>query len=117
MRTAGASPGRCGRSARRRDVPTNGTARWPPPSHPRTKEHAMPRGKEHHYELRVTWTGGAAGGTTDYKTYSREYRADFPGKPSIAGSSDPAFHADPDLHHPEDKIGTTSWREREWQYG
>src|SRR3546814_68413 len=64
----------------------------------------MPRGKEHHYELRVTWTGGAAGGTTDYKTYSREYRADFPGKPSIAGSSDPAFHGDPDLHNPEDML-------------
>src|SRR3546814_13548429 len=64
----------------------------------------MPNGKEHHDELRVTWTGAAAGGTTDYKTYSREYRADFPGKPSITGSSDPAFRGEPGLHNPEDML-------------
>src|SRR3546814_7569952 len=64
----------------------------------------MPRGKDHHYEMQVTWTGAAAGGTTDYKTYSREYRADFPGKPSITGSSDPAFRGDPGLHNPEDML-------------
>jgi organic hydroperoxide reductase OsmC/OhrA len=64
----------------------------------------MPRGREHHYELRVTWTGAAAGGTRDYKSYSREYRADFPGKPSITGSSDPAFRGDPNLHNPEDML-------------
>jgi hypothetical protein len=34
----------------------------------------MPRGKDHHYAVRVTWTGAEAGGTRDYKTYSREYR-------------------------------------------
>ena len=64
----------------------------------------MPRGREHHYELQVTWTGAAAGGTRDYKTYSREYRADFPGKPSITGSSDPAFRGDPKLHNPEEML-------------
>jgi len=64
----------------------------------------MPRGKEHHYEMQVTWTGAAAGGTRDYKTYSREYRADLPGKPSITGSSDPAFRGDPNLHNPEDML-------------
>jgi len=64
----------------------------------------MPRGKEHHYAVRVTWTGAAAGGTRDYKTYSREFRADFDGKPSITGSADPAFRGDPALHNPEDLL-------------
>lgn len=64
----------------------------------------MPRGKEHHYQVQVTWTGAAAGGTVDYKSYLREYRADFPGKPSITGSSDPAFRGDPNLHNPEDML-------------
>ena len=64
----------------------------------------MPRGRQHHYELQVTWTGAAAGGTRDYKTYSREYRVDFPGKPSITGSSDPAFRGDPGLHNPEEML-------------
>ena len=64
----------------------------------------MPRGKEHHYEMQVTWTGAAAGGTRDYKTYSREYRADFPGKPSVTGSADAAFRGDPNLHNPEDML-------------
>jgi len=64
----------------------------------------MPRGKDHHYQVTVTWTGAVAGGTRDYKSYSREYRADFPGKPSITGSSDPAFRGDPKLHNPEDML-------------
>lgn len=64
----------------------------------------MPRGKAHHYAVRLTWTGAAAGGTRDYKTYSREYRADFDGKPSITGSADPAFKGDPALHNPEDML-------------
>jgi organic hydroperoxide reductase OsmC/OhrA len=64
----------------------------------------MPRGKEHHYEMQVTWTGAAVGGTRDYKTYSREYRADFPGKPSVTGSADAAFRGDPNLHNPEDML-------------
>lgn len=64
----------------------------------------MPRGKEHRYETHVTWTGAAAGGTRTYQGYSREYRADFPGKPSITGSADAAFRGDPALHNPEDML-------------
>jgi organic hydroperoxide reductase OsmC/OhrA len=54
--------------------------------------------------MQVTWTGAAVGGTRDYKTYSREYRADFPGKPSVTGSADAAFRGDPNLHNPEDML-------------
>lgn len=64
----------------------------------------MPRGQDHHYEIQVTWTGAAAGGTRDYKTYSRAFRADFKDKPSIAGSADAAFRGDPALHNPEDML-------------
>jgi organic hydroperoxide reductase OsmC/OhrA len=64
----------------------------------------MPRGKEHRYEAHVAWTGAAAGGTKTYQGYSREYRADFPGKPSITGSADAAFRGDPALHNPEDML-------------
>jgi len=64
----------------------------------------MPRGKVHSYETHVTWTGAAAGGTKTYQGYSREYRADFPGKPSFTGSADPAFRGDPNLHNPEDML-------------
>ncbi|WP_340116110.1 OsmC family protein [Pelagibius sp. 7325] len=64
----------------------------------------MPRGKEHHYEAHVTWTGVAGGSTKTYQGYSREYRAEFPGKPPVTGSADPAFRGDPKLHNPEDML-------------
>ncbi|WP_193367006.1 OsmC family protein [Pelagibius marinus] len=64
----------------------------------------MPHPKDHHYQAKLTWTGAAAGGTADYKSYSREYRADFEGKPSLTGSADPAFRGDPKLHNPEDLL-------------
>lgn len=64
----------------------------------------MPRGKAHSYAARLTWTGASAGGTSDYKTYSREYRVDFDGKPSMTGSADPAFRGDPKLHNPEELL-------------
>jgi organic hydroperoxide reductase OsmC/OhrA len=68
----------------------------------------MPRGKQHRYETHVAWTGARppeqGGGTRDYAAYSREYRADFPGKPSVVGSADPAFRGDPGLHNPEEML-------------
>jgi organic hydroperoxide reductase OsmC/OhrA len=64
----------------------------------------MPRGKEHHYEAHITWTGAAGGGTRTYQGYSREYRAESPGKPPVTGSADPAFRGDPTLHNPEDML-------------
>ncbi len=64
----------------------------------------MPRPKDHHYRAKLTWTGAAAGGTSDYQSYSREFRADFEDKPSMTGSADPAFRGDPKLHNPEDLL-------------
>jgi len=64
----------------------------------------MPRGKTHSYAATLTWTGAAGGGTRDYKSYSREYRVEFDGKPAMTGSADPAFRGDPGLHNPEDLL-------------
>jgi organic hydroperoxide reductase OsmC/OhrA len=59
---------------------------------------------EHVFPCRLVWTGSERGGTTSYAGYSRTYRVDFVGKPSIAGSAAPAFRGDPALHNPEDLL-------------
>jgi len=59
---------------------------------------------EHKFECRLVWTGAMKGPTADYDTYSREYRIDFQGKPSLRGTAAPAFKGDPTLHNPEDLL-------------
>jgi organic hydroperoxide reductase OsmC/OhrA len=61
-------------------------------------------GKEHLYQATLVWTGAAAGPATDYKSYSREYRVEIAGKPTLAGSADPAYLGDAKLHNPEDLL-------------
>jgi organic hydroperoxide reductase OsmC/OhrA len=58
---------------------------------------------ETHY-AKVVWSGGAFGPTKSVANYSREFRAEFEGKPPIHGSGDPAFHGDPPLYNPEDLL-------------
>lgn len=53
----------------------------------------MPR--QHRYTASVAWTGDLGTGTSSYTAYSRDHVVRFPGKPEIAGSSDPAFRGDP----------------------
>ncbi len=60
--------------------------------------------EEHRFECRLVWSGAAKGPTASYEDYSREYRVDFEGKPSIRGSAAPAFRGDPTLHDPEDLL-------------
>ena len=60
--------------------------------------------KQHSYEVKLTWTGAVQGPTRDYKSYSREYRIEAPGKPALAASADPAFRGDPALYNPEDLL-------------
>jgi organic hydroperoxide reductase OsmC/OhrA len=50
------------------------------------------------------WSGGALGPTKSVDSYSREFRAEFDGKPSLRGSADPAFRGDPALYNPEDLL-------------
>jgi organic hydroperoxide reductase OsmC/OhrA len=61
---------------------------------------------EAHYYAKLVWSGGALGPTESVAGYSREFRAEFEGKPPLRGSADPAFHGDPTLYNPEDLLMT-----------
>ncbi len=60
--------------------------------------------ESHRFECRLIWTGAAQGSTTSYESYSREYRLDIPGKPSLRGSAAGAFRGDGTLPNPEDLL-------------
>lgn len=59
----------------------------------------MPR--RHTYEAAITWTGDRGAGTSHYRAYDRSHDVDSTGRPTIAGSSDPAFRGDPSRWNPE----------------
>jgi len=61
-------------------------------------------GKTHKYRVSVTWTGNRGSGTSSYRAYGREHCLSAPGKPDIAGSSDPAFLGDAARWNPEDLL-------------
>lgn len=61
-------------------------------------------GKEHHYAVKVIWTGNLGTGTSGYRDYSRDHMISVEGKPDIAGSSDRAFRGNPDRWNPEDML-------------
>ena len=61
-------------------------------------------GRRHRYEVAVAWTGNDGSGTSGYRAYRRDHEIAAPGKPSIAGSSDPAFRGDPARWNPEDLL-------------
>ncbi len=63
-----------------------------------------PHSDRHEFRARLVWTGAVKGGTTDYETYSREYRVDMKGKVSIRGSAATAFRGDDSFHNPEDLL-------------
>ncbi|HYN96327.1 MAG TPA: OsmC family protein [Pilimelia sp.] len=58
-------------------------------------------GLEHTYETVVTWTGDRGTGTSGYRAYARDHEVDADGRPTIAGSSDPAFRGDDSRWNPE----------------
>ena len=60
--------------------------------------------KHHHYAVKVTWTGNTGAGTGTYKGYERAYSVSAEGKPTIAGSSDPAFRGDTSRWNPEELL-------------
>jgi len=63
-----------------------------------------PQSAQHLFETRLVWTGAVKGGSTSYETYSREYRLDLKGKPSIRGTAAPVYRGDPSLPNPEDLL-------------
>ncbi|MCM4152562.1 peroxiredoxin [Arenibacter sp. N53] len=61
--------------------------------------------KNHLYHTTVQWTGNEGKGTTDPKSYNRNYDILCPGKHSpIKGSSDAAFSGDGKRYNPEDLL-------------
>jgi organic hydroperoxide reductase OsmC/OhrA len=62
----------------------------------------MANGKEHHYSVEVHWTGNIGEGTKSYQSYARTHEIISGRKPTIAGSSDPAFRGNEDRWNPED---------------
>jgi organic hydroperoxide reductase OsmC/OhrA len=64
----------------------------------------MPTGKTHRYSVSVEWTGNRGSGTSAYRAYSRDHTIGAGSKPTIAGSSDPAFLGDAARWNPEDLI-------------
>ncbi|CAI1727782.1 peroxiredoxin, SACOL1771 subfamily [Serratia grimesii] len=60
--------------------------------------------REHHYQVNVEWQGNKGSGTESYKAYDRNYEITAGDKPSILGSSDPAFLGDATSWNPEDLL-------------
>ena len=59
---------------------------------------------EHHYALRIEWTGNRGTGTSSYRSYGRDHIVRAEGKPDIEGSSDRTFHGDPERWNPEELL-------------
>ena len=57
-------------------------------------------GKIHRYSTQVRWTGNRGTGTSGYGAYGRAHEISVAGKPTIAGSSDPAFRGDENRWNP-----------------
>ncbi|MCZ4279199.1 OsmC family protein [Kiloniella laminariae] len=60
--------------------------------------------QNHSYQTHLVWTGNRGTGTETYKAYDRDYNILITGKPSLPGSSDPAFRGDKSRHNPEDML-------------
>jgi organic hydroperoxide reductase OsmC/OhrA len=63
--------------------------------------------KTHSYELSMRWTGNLGPGTISYRGYDRDHEVVWGDKPTIAGSSDPAFRGDPKRWSPEELLVAT----------
>jgi organic hydroperoxide reductase OsmC/OhrA len=60
--------------------------------------------KSHRYELDVTWTGNTGAGTSGYRDYERSHDVSAAGKPTIAGTADPAFRGVTERWNPEELL-------------
>lgn len=60
--------------------------------------------REHSYSINVRWTGNTGSGTSNFREYRRDHEISAPGKPSITGSSDPAFRGDKARYNPEELL-------------
>jgi len=60
--------------------------------------------RQHNYRVTVQWTGNTGTGTDNYQNYERSHTIDIADKPTIHGSSDPAFRGDKSKYSPEDLL-------------
>lgn len=60
--------------------------------------------REHRYAVTVTWRGNLGSGTSGYRAYARDNEIAADAKPSINGSSDPAFRGDRTRWNPEELL-------------
>jgi organic hydroperoxide reductase OsmC/OhrA len=60
--------------------------------------------RQHTYTVTVTWTGNTGKGTAGYRDYQRSHEIASHGKPTIYGSSDPAFRGDARFWNPEELL-------------
>lgn len=64
----------------------------------------MSQNHEHHYEVRLRWTGNRGTGTSAYTAYGRDHLVSAPGKPDLPGSSDAAFRGHAARWNPEELL-------------
>jgi organic hydroperoxide reductase OsmC/OhrA len=57
--------------------------------------------RSHRYDMTVEWTGSSGEGTVSYRAYSRDHEIQAKGRPTLAGSADPAFLGDASRWSPE----------------
>ncbi len=60
--------------------------------------------KQHHYEVKITWTGNSGTGTKDYRSYTRDHTASTENKPDLLCSSDPTFRGNDTRYNPEELL-------------
>lgn len=60
--------------------------------------------KEFSYKTVIEWTGNTGEGTKDYRSYERSYSLACEKKPTLLGSSDPAFRGDASKWNPEELL-------------
>jgi organic hydroperoxide reductase OsmC/OhrA len=60
--------------------------------------------RSHYYSLQLKWIGNTGNGTKTYTGYSRNHEVSIMGKPTLPGSSDPAFRGDPTRYNPEELL-------------
>jgi organic hydroperoxide reductase OsmC/OhrA len=60
--------------------------------------------RTHEYTAEIRWSGNRGSGTSSYRDYDRAHDVSAEGKPTIAGSSDPAFRGDPARWNPEELL-------------
>lgn len=58
--------------------------------------------KEHHYHVKLEWTGNLGQGTSNYRAYSRNHTISAEGKKALHASSDPGFRGEASRYNPEE---------------